>query len=100
MSLWLQVIWGAAALNVVLLLGLSYVWGRNYRRFRSKHTLGLAAFALVLLAENALALYIFYFHPVLSEWIAAQAPIAHLAVGGLRLLELVALAFLAWVTWD
>ncbi|MFC6787078.1 hypothetical protein ACFQFH_14690 [Halobaculum halobium] len=100
MSVWLQVIWAAAALNVVLLLGLSYVWGRNYAKFRSKHTLGLAAFGLILLAENALAVYIFYFHPELSQWIAAQAPIAHLAVGGLRLLELVALAFLAWVTWD
>ena len=100
MSLWLQVIWVAAALNIVLLVGLSYIWGRNYTRFRSKHTLGLAAFGVILLAENALALYIFYFHPVLSEWIATQAPIAHLAVGGLRLLELVAIAFLAWTTWD
>ncbi|MFC7097561.1 hypothetical protein [Halobaculum marinum] len=100
MSLWLQVIWAAAALNVVLLLGLTYVWGRNYTQFRSKHTLGLAAFGLILLAENATALYLFYFHPQLSAWIAAQAPIAHLAVGGLRLLELVAIAFLAWTTWD
>lgn len=100
MSLWLQVIWAAAAVNIVLLLGLSYVWGRNYSQFRSKHTLGLAAFGLVLLAENALALYLFLVHPGLSAWIAAQAPIAHFAMGGLRLLELVAIGFLAWVTWD
>ncbi|UIP00242.1 hypothetical protein Hbl1158_02405 [Halobaculum sp. CBA1158] len=100
MSLWLQVIWVAAGLNVVLLLGLSYVWGRNYGRFRSKHTLGLAAFGLILLAENALALYLFYVHADLSAWIAAQAPIAHRAMGGLRVLELVAIAFLAWITWD
>ncbi|SHH67372.1 hypothetical protein [Halobaculum gomorrense] len=100
MSLWLQVTWLAAALNIVLLVGLSYVWGRNYTRFRSKHTLGLAAFGTILLAENALALYIFYFHPVLSGWIAESAPIAHTAVGALRLLELGALAFLAWVTLD
>lgn len=100
MSVWLQVTWLAAAVNVVLLAGLSYVWGRNYGRFRSKHALGLALFGVVLLAENALALYLFYFHPVLSEWIAAQAPIAHLAVGGLRLLELAALVFLTWVTLD
>ncbi|MFC7070920.1 hypothetical protein [Halobaculum lipolyticum] len=100
MSLWLQVIWVAAALNIVLLLGLSYVWGRNYTRFRSKHTLGLAAFGVVLLAENATALYLFYFNPDLSAWIAAQAPIAHRAIGALRLLELVAIGFLAWITWD
>jgi len=100
MSLWLQVTWAAAALNVVLLVGLTSVWGRNYAQFRSKHTLGLAAFGTILLAENALALYVFYLHPVLSEWIAAQAPIAHLAVGGLRLLELVALSVLVSVTWD
>ena len=100
MSLWLNVTWGAAALNVLLLVGLSYVWGRNYWLMRSKHTLGLSAFAVVLLAENALALYIFYFHPVLSGWIAESAPIAHAAVGVLRVLELVALAALTWVTWD
>ena len=100
MSLWLNVTWGAAALNVLLLLGLSYVWGRNYVRMRSKHALGLWAFAVVLLAENALALYIFYVHPTLSTWIAESAPIAHTAVGALRVLELVALAALAWITWD
>ncbi|WP_313692766.1 hypothetical protein [Halorarum halobium] len=67
---------------------------------RSKHTLGLAAFAVVLLAENALALYIFYWDPVLSDWIASSAPVAHRAVGALRLFEFVAIAALTWVTWD
>jgi hypothetical protein len=100
MSIWLNATWVAAALNVVLLLGLSAVWLRNYGQFRSKHTLGLAVFGVVLLAENVLALYIFYWHPVLSQWIADSAPIAHTAVGALRLLELGALAVLAWTTFD
>ncbi|MFB6177182.1 MAG: hypothetical protein ABEI99_08600 [Halobaculum sp.] len=100
MSVWLNATWVAAALNVVLLLGLSTVWLRNYGQFRSKHALGLTAFGLTLLAENVLALYIFYWHPVLSGWIANSAPIAHTAVGALRLLELGALAFLAWITLD
>jgi hypothetical protein len=100
MSIWLNAAWAAAALNVVLLAGLSTVWVRNYGQFRSKHALGLAAFGVILLAENALALYVFYWHPVLSDWIAQSAPIAHTAVGALRVLELGALAFLAWVTLD
>lgn len=74
--------------------------GRNWLQFHSKHTLGLAAFAVRLLAENATALYPFYWHPDVSHWIATQASLAHLVIGGLRVLELVALAFLVWVTWD
>lgn len=99
-STWLYVTWSAAAVNVALLVSLTYVWGRNWLQFHSKHTLGLAAFAVSLLLENALALYLFYWHPDISAWIVAQAPIAHFAIGGLRLLELVALVFLVWVTWD
>ncbi|ESP89883.1 hypothetical protein [Candidatus Halobonum tyrrellensis] len=99
-SSWLYVTWAAAAVNIALLSSLTYVWGRNWLQFHSKHTLGLAGFAVCLLAENATALYLFYWHPLVSEWIAAQAPVAHLVIGGLRVLELVALAFLVWVTWD
>jgi|SRR5699024_10438977 len=90
-------------LNILLLLGLGYVWGRNYLQFRSKHTLGLLVFAVLLLAENALAVYLFVFDPTLTGWVTnAQLvpPPAQKAMFALRVLEFAGIAFLTWVTWD
>ena len=50
---------GLSGLSVLLLLGLTTVWVRNYRTFRTPLTLGLIAFASVLLVENLLAIYFF-----------------------------------------
>ena len=90
-------------LNVVLLVGLGYVWGHNYAQFRSKHTLELLIFAVLLLLENALAVYFFVFEPTLPVWIATSALvplIAQEAMLTLRVLEFGALMVLFWVTWD
>lgn len=90
-------------INIILLIGLGYVWGRNVWRFRSKHTMGLFVFSILLLAENALAFYLFVFHDVLSGWIANPAyvpPIAQNAMLAIRVLEFCGLVFLSWVTWD
>ena len=89
--------------NVLLLLGLGYVWGRNYLQFRSKHTLGLVIFAVLLLAENVLAIYFFLFNHTLTVWItdpAAVPPPAQQAMLALRVLEFAGVAFLTWVSWD
>lgn len=100
MGLWFDVARGAAALNAFLLLGLGYVWARNYWEFRSKHTLGLLIFAVLMFGENALALYFFNWHPVLSGWFSGLPELPQLAMMSLRVLMLGALAFLLWVTWD
>lgn len=92
-----------SALNVLLLLGLGYVWGRNFLQFRSKHTLGLLVFAVLLLAENVLAIYFFVFHDQLTVWIDTASlvpPIAQTAMLALRVLEFGGIVFLTWVTWD
>jgi len=91
-----------AGVNLLLLLGLCYVWGVNYAEFRSKHTLGLLVFAVLLLGRNAWALYIYQFDPLLAAWFASEAvpDPAWTAMLTLHLLETLALAFLAWVTWD
>lgn len=100
-GLWPTVARISAVVNVLLLLGLGYVWARNYLQFRSKHTLGLFVFSLLLLAENACALYYYLLDPTLSAWFAAEVPgIAWRAMMLLHVLETVALLFLAWVTWD
>jgi CHASE2 domain-containing sensor protein len=83
------------------LAAMAVVWGRNFRRFRSKHTLGLTVFALLLLAENALALYFYRWDPMMHGWWHEEVPaLAVQASMLLDLLEFGAVLFLAWVTWD
>jgi hypothetical protein len=95
MGMWFEVARGATAVNVVILLVLALVWVRNYRRFRSKHALGLLVFAVLMLAENGMALYFFTVDPMLR--MVGERQVAQTI---LRLLMTAALVFLAWVTWD
>ncbi|WP_254535067.1 hypothetical protein [Halomarina litorea] len=91
------------AANLVLLVALGYVWGRNYLRFRSKHTLGLALFALFLFGENAVGFYLFVLEPTLSAWVSDPQAVprpAQLTLFGLRAMEFGGLLFLTWTTWD
>lgn len=98
--IWLDVACLAAGVNILFLVTLSSIWVRNFRQFRSKHTLGLATFGGLLLLENVIALYVFLWHPVLSGWIASSAPVAQTAMMVLRALESGALGVLLWTTWD
>ena len=100
MTVWADVSRAAMGVNVVLLLGLCAVWARNYRRFGSKHTLGLLLFGLLLLGENALGLYYFVMHARLAGWFGGLPGLSATAMMVLVVLETVAIAFLVWVTWD
>ncbi|MFB6128018.1 MAG: hypothetical protein ABEJ79_12095 [Halolamina sp.] len=100
MSLWVDLLRAAAALNVALLATVSGIWLRNFGRFRSKHTFGLAAFGVLLLAENVVTMYVFAIHPQLSPWVASVSPIAQQALAAVKLLESGALGVLTWTTWD
>lgn len=103
MTLLVDLIRVLAVLNFLLLLGLAYVWGRNWWDLRSKHALGLMLFALFLLGENLLTLYFFVVHETLTGWITNPdlvPQIAQMAMVSLRLLEFAGLVFLSWVTWD
>ncbi|WP_266077166.1 hypothetical protein [Haladaptatus caseinilyticus] len=101
MGLWIDVARVSTALNVLLLLGLSYVWLRNYVQFRSKQTLGLSVFSVLLLAENALAFYVYTWDQIRTAWFAtAVPPVAWHAMLALHVLEFFALSFLLWATWD
>lgn len=101
MSLWFDIVRVAASLNVILLAVLLTIWGRNYLEFRSKHTLGLSLFAIFLLAENALSLYIFIVDPTLSAWFASEVPnIVWRAMMVLHVFQTIGIAFLLWVSWD
>jgi len=100
MALWVDVARVAIVANLILLSGLGFIWGRNYWRLRSKHALGLAAFAGFLLVENGLALYFYFFHPVLRVWVTQVPTTAQGAMTALRLLEFGGLVILSWISWD
>lgn len=100
MTVWADVSRVAMGVNVALLAVLCAIWFRNYREFGSKHTLGLFVFGLLLLGENALGLYYFLMHETLAGWFGGLPELAATALLALRLLETVAIAFLAWVTLD
>ncbi|QIO23345.1 hypothetical protein [Haloarcula sp. JP-L23] len=98
---WIDVARVAVAVNMLLLAGLVYVWGRNYYELRSKHTLGPLLFALFLFGENAFALYFYLLDPLLAEWFSTAVPDpAWQAMVVLHVLEAVGLAVLTWTTWD
>ena len=102
MTLWVTVAQVATALNIVLLLGLSYIWGRNYLTFRSKHTLGLLIFAVFLLLENGLVLYYYLLDPTLSVWWHSEAvpAIVWQTQMAINVAQTVGLVFLLWITLD
>jgi hypothetical protein len=100
-SIWVDTARVAAAANLLVLAGLAVVWGRNYRTFRSRHAAGLVVFAVLLFAENAVALYIYGADPTLSVWFSTAVPVvAWRAMLALHVLELVALVALARVTFE
>ena len=83
-----------AGLNIIFLAALTAVWIRNYRTFRTNLILGLVAFSLVLLIENAVAVYFFF---SMQSLYAGDVGVQR-AVLVLRALQLVAVVFLTYVT--
>jgi len=99
-SPWLTAASVATVVNVLLLLVIVSVWLRNYRRFRSKHALGLAVFGLLLLAENLLTFNYYVINTQVAAYLAAEDPVAGRAMMFVALLQTAALVFLTWVTLD
>jgi hypothetical protein len=83
-----------SALNVLLLGALIVVWARNYATFRTTLVLGLLAFAVVMLVENAAALYFFFS----MHSLYAMDPVVDQFVVLLRALQFLAIAILTYVT--
>lgn len=96
---WLSVAWGAAGLNVALLLLSGSIWLQNYRQHGAQHTLGLLVFAGFLLIENLLWLYFYLLHPAFRGWFLNAGTDIQIGVALLCGLELVALLVLARITW-
>lgn len=99
MSLLLEAARLTATANIALLAGLAYVWGQNYRRHRASHTLGLLIFALVLVVQNGLWLYLYLFHGQFVGWFEGGDMSYRSGMTLLCGLQTLALVFLVRVTW-
>ena len=100
MGIWLTAASVASAANVLLLVGLLGLWGRNYLAFRSKHALGLSVFALLLLTENCLSVYYYVVDPAVAGLLNSAAPIAGRAMMLVQVFEFGAIVFLVWIALD
>lgn len=99
MTLLLDAALAAAGINVLLLVGLLAVWLRSYREVGATHTLGLIVFAAFLVVENLLWLYFYGIDRTYRSWFVAVSPENQWGLFMLCGLELVALLFLARITW-
>lgn len=99
MTVWLDVARAAAAVNLLLLLGLGGVWLRNYRQHGATHTLGLLVFGSFLIVENGLWLYFYVVDAEFVGWFVNANVGIQIGMTALCGLELVALVVLSYLTW-
>lgn len=84
-----------SVLNLVLLAVLVGIWGKNYRKFRTPMVLGLVLFALVMIVENATAIYFVFFS---MRMLYSMDSLVQNTVAALRAIQFVALCFLTWAS--
>ncbi len=83
---------GLVAINIGILLYLSWIYIKNLRSIHSKFTTGLFIFALVFLIEN---LFAAYFYITMMPYYARGTEIPTFL---LKLLETIAFLFFLWIT--
>jgi hypothetical protein len=94
MGFWMTSAVGLAALNLLLLGTLGYIWFSNYRKFRTNLLLGLLMFVGILAVENVVAISAF----LSTNMVYGSGKMTMYATVGLRALQSVALTFLTAVT--
>lgn len=68
MDILVAVATGFAALNVIILVGLLYLYGRMAFKTRAGYTFGLMIFSGLLLAQNSVMVYVCGFLTDLYSW--------------------------------
>lgn len=79
-------------INILLLLGLLYVYGSSFRKIKAEFTAGLLFFAGLLLVQNLLALYSFV--AMFMYFARGAGPL----VLGITAAETAGLAVLLWMS--
>lgn len=74
--------------NVLLALALLFIYAQNYRKIKSKYTVGLIVFALFFLLQSAMGLY---FDASMVMYYSAQAQAAAMVLEGIKAVALAVL---------
>ena len=81
-------------INVILILGLLYIYIQNYLKMKSKYTIGLMIFASFFLIQSLMGLYFDVSMVMYSSLQAEQAAII------LEAIKSVGFAILLWISWE
>lgn len=81
-------------LNIILGLVLVTLYVQNYRHLRSKYTIGLLLFAVILLAHSAMGLSFD------ASMVMYSNPAAEQAATALEGLKAAGFAVLLWISWE
>jgi chromate transport protein ChrA len=93
MELVMQLTFALTVVNIVLLLALAYVYGRNWAGLRSRFTLGLLVFTLAFLVQYVTS---FYFYVTNMDYYVDMVSM-HVFI--LTLLQTVGFAVLNGISW-
>lgn len=85
---------GVQVVNIILLVGLLYVYGSNYRKLRSKYTAGLMFFVGFMLVETLMAVYFD------TSMVMYYSTAAEFNAGLLQMVKAVGLAILLWISME
>ena len=84
---------GLHAMNILLALGLLYVYLQNYRKLKSNYTLGLIVFVALFLFQSAMGLY---FDASMVMYSSAEAKSAALILEAIKAASLAVLLKISW----
>jgi hypothetical protein len=99
MGVWMTVAQAAAAVNLLLLGALGWIWIDNYRSHGASHTLAYLVFAAFLFVENVVWLYLYVLDDAFIGWYEVTTPTIQMSMAALCGLETVALLAVARITW-
>ena len=81
-------------INIILTVILLIVYAQNYRKLKSKYTIGLMIFALILLAHSIMGLYFD------ASMVMYSDKSAEMYATALEAAKTASLAVLLWISWE
>ncbi len=96
---YLAIIVGIA--NICLLLALLYVYLKNYRKLKSKFTMGLLVFVSLLLLQNIVSTLFLSLNIVLCMgYHGFDVDRPQFPLSSINIIQLIALSILLYITWE
>jgi len=82
------------SINIVLILGLLYIYVQNYMKIKSKYTIGLIVFAVFFLIHSIMGLY---FDTAMVMYSSKYAENIGMV---LEAIKAIGFALLLWISWE